>query len=228
MAVSGVCAGVLEENCWKVPGKLLEIFPRILPNATNSRISGTGKANLPGTLGRHSRDLVPTFRAGCFSKSTVPAFSSFSDKRTQENEAMKTMKTMNIHRLRRFLFIISSLHGRKTPSRQHTPPFRVRNLGIPRCNCDRFLNNSQTINRRLADQTIKAELAGSEVRVNSLEWSTYPKDPAVLKTLRDSELLRRSVFTTPPQIYYAVNPSLRGKISAIPWLRAELKVTHLR
>ena len=24
-----------------------------------------------------------------------------------------------------------------------------------------------------------------------------PKDPAVLKTLRDSELLRRSVFTTP-------------------------------
>ena len=28
----------------------------------------------------------------------------------------------------------------------------------------------------------------------------YPKDPAVLKTLRDSELLRRSVFTTPPKI----------------------------
>ena len=26
-----------------------------------------------------------------------------------------------------------------------------------------------------------------------------PKDPAVLKTLRDSELLRRSVFTTPPR-----------------------------
>ena len=28
---------------------------------------------------------------------------------------------------------------------------------------------------------------------------TYPKDPAVLKTVRDSELLRRSVFTTPPR-----------------------------
>ena len=40
-----------------------------------------GKANLPGTLGRHCLDLVPTFRAGCFLKSTVPAFSSFSDQR---------------------------------------------------------------------------------------------------------------------------------------------------
>ena len=29
--------------------------------------------------------------------------------------------------------------------------------------------------------------------------TSYPKDPAVLKTLRDSELLRRSVFTTPPR-----------------------------
>ena len=36
-----------------------------------------GKANLPGTLGRRCLDLVPTFRAGCFFKSTVPAFSSF-------------------------------------------------------------------------------------------------------------------------------------------------------
>ena len=42
-----------------------------------------------------------------------------------------------------------------------------------------------------------------------------PKDPAVLKTLRDSELLRRSVFTTNPQIYYAADP-LRGKMPAIP------------
>ena len=40
-----------------------------------------GKANLPGTLGRHSWDLVCTFRAGCFLKSTVPAFSSFSDQK---------------------------------------------------------------------------------------------------------------------------------------------------
>ena len=41
-----------------------------------------GKANLPGTLGRHCRDLVPTFRAKCFLKSTVPAFSSFSEFRS--------------------------------------------------------------------------------------------------------------------------------------------------
>ena len=38
-----------------------------------------GKAILPGTLSRHCLDLVPTFRAGCFLKSTVPTFSSFSD-----------------------------------------------------------------------------------------------------------------------------------------------------
>ena len=38
----------------------------------------------------------------------------------------------------------------------------------------------------------------------------YPKDPAVLKTVRDSELLRRSVFYYPPQIYYAVNPLFDG------------------
>ena len=74
VAVSGVFAGVLEEvlgkfreNCWKN-------FPES-PNATNSRI--WGKANLPGTLGPHCRDLVPTFRAGCFSKSTVQPSRAF-------------------------------------------------------------------------------------------------------------------------------------------------------
>ena len=30
------------------------------------------------------------------------------------------------------------------------------------------------------------------------KWLPNPKDPAVLKTLRGSALLRRSVFTTPP------------------------------
>ena len=40
-----------------------------------------GKANLPGALGRHCRDLVPTFCAGCFLKLTVPAFSSSSEMR---------------------------------------------------------------------------------------------------------------------------------------------------
>ena len=79
MAVSGVFAGVLEESPGKIPGKLLE---RIFPNRQMLQILGfraPGKANLPGTLGPHCRDLVPTFRAGCFSKSTVPAFSSFLD-----------------------------------------------------------------------------------------------------------------------------------------------------
>ena len=68
------------------PGKLREspgkIAGKIFPNREMLQILGfraPGKANLPGTLGRHCRDLVPTFRAGCFLKSTVPAFSSFSE-----------------------------------------------------------------------------------------------------------------------------------------------------
>ena len=39
-----------------------------------------GKANLPAKPW-HCPDLVPTFRAGCFLKSTVPAFTSFSEHR---------------------------------------------------------------------------------------------------------------------------------------------------
>ena len=56
----------------------------------------------------------------------------------------------------------------------------------------------------------------TRLKISILDWKlqAYPKDPAVLETLRDSELLRRSVFTM-PQIYYAVNPSLRRKMSAI-------------
>ena len=74
----GLCrssAGKFRENSGKIAGKLF-------PDREMLRILGfraPGKANLPGTLGRHCRDLVPTFRAGCFFKSTVPAFSSFSD-----------------------------------------------------------------------------------------------------------------------------------------------------
>ena len=81
MAVSGILAGVLEESPGKIPGKLLENCSPESPNATNSRISGTGKGKPAGNLGSpHCRDLVPTFRAGCFlKKSTVPAFSSFSE-----------------------------------------------------------------------------------------------------------------------------------------------------
>ena len=79
MAVSGVCSGVLRENSGKVPGK---IAGKCFPNREMLQILGfraPGNANLPGTLGPHCRDLVPTFRAGCFLKSTVPAFSGFSD-----------------------------------------------------------------------------------------------------------------------------------------------------
>ena len=68
------------------PGKLREspekIAGKCFPNREMLQILGfrsPGKANLPGTLGRHCRDLVPTFRAGCFLISTVPAFSSFSE-----------------------------------------------------------------------------------------------------------------------------------------------------
>ena len=52
-----------------------EIAGKISPNREMLQILGfraPGKANLLGTLGRHCWDLVPTFRAGCFSKSTVP------------------------------------------------------------------------------------------------------------------------------------------------------------
>ena len=67
----------------KVLGKKIAgHFPRSR-NAANSWISGTGKTNPPGTFGRHCWDLVPTFRAGCFLKSTVPAFPSFSESREE-------------------------------------------------------------------------------------------------------------------------------------------------
>ena len=39
----------------------------------------------------------------------------------------------------------------------------------------------------------------------------HPKDLAVLKTLRDSELLRRSVFTTPPPYLLRCEPFLERK-----------------
>ena len=47
VAVSGVFAGVLQESRGKIPGKY---FPES-PNATNSRISGTGKGKPAGNLG---------------------------------------------------------------------------------------------------------------------------------------------------------------------------------
>ena len=44
-----------------------------------------------------------------------------------------------------------------------------------------------------------------------IQFLKFPKDPAVLKTLRDSELLRRSNFTTPAAIvnHYAIVNLLR-------------------
>ena len=72
----GLCrssAGKFRENCGKIAGKFF-------PNREMLQILGfraPGEANLPETLGPHCRDLVPTFRAGCFLKSTVPAFSNF-------------------------------------------------------------------------------------------------------------------------------------------------------
>ena len=74
--------GSLWEFWRNVPGKFRETCGKFFPNRQMLQILGfgaPGKANLPGTLGPHCRDLVPTFRAGWFLKSTVPAFSSFSD-----------------------------------------------------------------------------------------------------------------------------------------------------
>ena len=54
------------------------------------------------------------------------------------------------------------------------------------------------------------------------KWSClqhFPKDPSVLKTLRDNELLCCSVFTTCPMfsiIYYAANLFLRGELPVKP------------
>ena len=70
----GGSRGKLRGNPGKVAGKFF-------PNREMLQILGfraPGKANPPGTLGPHCRDLVPTFRAGCFLKSTVPAFLHFS------------------------------------------------------------------------------------------------------------------------------------------------------
>ena len=67
-------------------------------------------------------------------------------------------------------------------------------------------------NRRASN--LRALFSGVGVRMvlreQQVTYTTSPEDPAVLKTLRDSELLRRSVFTTPPQIYYAMNTSFEG------------------
>ena len=61
--------GKSQENCWK-------IFPESR-NATNFRISGTGKDKPAGNLGATLPGPCPNLPCGVFLKSTVPAFSSF-------------------------------------------------------------------------------------------------------------------------------------------------------
>ena len=95
--------GSVQEFCRKVPGKLREnsgkIAGKFFPNREMLQILGfraPGKANLPETLGPHCRDLVPTFRAWCFLKSTVPTFSSFSDYNTPTPRCTRRAKSCHL------------------------------------------------------------------------------------------------------------------------------------
>ena len=93
VAVSRICPGGPEENSGKVPGKSAgKFFPNDREMLQILGFRAPGKANLPGTLGRHSWDLVCTLRAGCFLKSTVPAFSSFSDVTKRSKLSMQAVK----------------------------------------------------------------------------------------------------------------------------------------
>ena len=58
-----------------------------------------GKANLPGTLGRHCRDLDCTFRAGCLLTLTVPAFSSFSEFGGAVNSLLNIKKNPRVRKI---------------------------------------------------------------------------------------------------------------------------------
>ena len=60
----GSVGGKFWENCWNMFPESLQFLGFWAP----------GKANLPGTVGRHCLDLVCTFCAACFLKSTVPTF----------------------------------------------------------------------------------------------------------------------------------------------------------
>ena len=70
----------------------------------------------------------------------------------------------------------------KTGSKKFDPGIRVQNSGY-QFFIERFVSQSSAPN---------SDSGGAKSPVQK-----FPKDPAVLKTLRDSELLRRSVFTTP-------------------------------
>ena len=74
--------------------------------------------------------------------------------------------------------------------------------------------------------TVTAKLIGKKTHglmhpKNTLNFMTFTTQRTLpyskcYDDSKNSELLRRSVFTTPPQIYYAMGPSLRGKRSVIP------------
>ena len=66
MAVSGVCAGVLEQSSGKIPGKLLDFFFSESRNALNSRILGTGKGKPARNLGSTLPGPCPHLPCGVF------------------------------------------------------------------------------------------------------------------------------------------------------------------
>ena len=58
------------------------------------------------------------------------------------------------------------------------------------------------------------EEAASQINMNlEIVLISYPEDPTVLKKLRDGELLRRSVFTMPPQILLRLEALFEEKIA---------------
>ena len=79
VAVSGVCSGVLEENCGKVPGKLLENFSRIAKCYKFQDFGHRERQTCREPWAHTAGTLSPPSVRGCFLKSTVPAFSSSSD-----------------------------------------------------------------------------------------------------------------------------------------------------
>ena len=70
--LSGSSGGKFRENCWKNLSRIAKCYTFWV---FGHREKQTCWKNWVHT----GLDLVPTFRAGCFLKSTVPAFSSFSD-----------------------------------------------------------------------------------------------------------------------------------------------------
>ena len=76
------------------------------------------KANLPGTLGRHCLDRVPTFHARCFSKSTV-----------QPSRVFLIQGKRNVYQFQSPPFLKRSCNGgTKWPVRMNLPFFCSRSI----------------------------------------------------------------------------------------------------